>query len=216
VSAEGNVPGAFSTQLFSGNTINAWEKKYVDLSAYAGQIVFIAFRHHGCTDMNYLNLDDVAITQAVNLFTVTVKSANNSMGSAMVGGNSTATVPGGETVTLFATPASGYHFVRWNDNNTDNPRVVTVTGNTTYTAYFEVGNAGIEDANENNVNIHVADGCITVMGAEGKDVSVYDMMGRMTETWIATATRYNTSELESGVYMVKVGDYPAHKVVVVR
>ena len=37
---------------------------------------------------------------------------------------------------LTAVANHGYAFERWNDNNTDNPRTITVTGNATYTAYF--------------------------------------------------------------------------------
>ena len=33
----------------------------------------------------------------------------------------------GSQVTISATPKEGHHFVRWNDNNTDNPRIVDVT-----------------------------------------------------------------------------------------
>ena len=38
---------------------------------------------------------------------------------------------------LTATPASCYRFVAWSDNNTDNPRTITVTQDTTLTANFE-------------------------------------------------------------------------------
>jgi len=38
--------------------------------------------------------------------------------------------------TLTATPDAGYYFVQWNDGNTDNPRVVTVSDDATYTATF--------------------------------------------------------------------------------
>ena len=37
---------------------------------------------------------------------------------------------------LTATPASCYHFTAWNDGNTDNPRTITVTQDTTFTANF--------------------------------------------------------------------------------
>ena len=37
---------------------------------------------------------------------------------------------------ISATANYGYHFSYWNDGNTDNPRVVQVTGDKTYTAYF--------------------------------------------------------------------------------
>ena len=40
----------------------AWGEKHVDLSAYAGQQVYIAFRHFDCSDMFDLLIDDVSIT----------------------------------------------------------------------------------------------------------------------------------------------------------
>lgn len=40
------------------------------------------------------------------------------------------------TATLNAVPAPHYDFVKWSDNNTDNPRTVTVTSDATYTAEF--------------------------------------------------------------------------------
>jgi uncharacterized protein (TIGR02145 family) len=39
----------------------AWKQKTASLQAYAGQTVHIAFRHFNCTDMYYINLDDVVI-----------------------------------------------------------------------------------------------------------------------------------------------------------
>jgi len=40
------------------------------------------------------------------------------------------------TITVTAEPIEGYYFTMWSDGNTDNPRTVIVTGNTTFTAYF--------------------------------------------------------------------------------
>ena len=42
----------------------------------------------------------------------------------------------GEQTTLKATANEGYKFTQWSDGNTDNPRVVTVTSDVTYTAEF--------------------------------------------------------------------------------
>lgn len=44
----------------------------------------------------------------------------------------------GSYATMTATPATGYHFVRWNDLNTDNPRTISPTEDATYTAYFAI------------------------------------------------------------------------------
>ena len=38
--------------------------------------------------------------------------------------------------TIYATPAPGYYFFRWDDGNTDNPRSVFITQDTTFTALF--------------------------------------------------------------------------------
>ncbi len=64
--------------------------------------------------------------------TVTVTSADETMGTVSGGG----TYTNGATATLAATPNVGYHFVQWNDGNHDNPRSLTVTQDTTFTASF--------------------------------------------------------------------------------
>ena len=66
------------------------------------------------------------------MYTITATSANTTMGT-VTGGGSYAY---GTTATLTATPATGYHFVQWNDADTHATRTVTVTGDATYTATF--------------------------------------------------------------------------------
>ncbi|MBR3724305.1 MAG: leucine-rich repeat domain-containing protein [Bacteroidales bacterium] len=65
-------------------------------------------------------------------YIITATSANPTMGT-VSGGGRYAT---GATATLTATPNMGYHFVQWQDGNTQNPRTITVTGDATYTATF--------------------------------------------------------------------------------
>ena len=43
-----------------------------------------------------------------------------------------------KAVQLTAVPRSGYCFLYWNDGNTDNPRIINVTSDKTYTAVFDV------------------------------------------------------------------------------
>ena len=49
--------------LIGGDYTAAYEytEQYIDLRSYAGQTVYIGFRHYDVTDMFYLNLDDVII-----------------------------------------------------------------------------------------------------------------------------------------------------------
>jgi len=45
-------------------------------------------------------------------------------------------VEDGKTITLMATPQTGYTFAKWTDDNTANPRIVVVNGDATYHALF--------------------------------------------------------------------------------
>ena len=64
----------------------------------------------------------------------TVSANVSPSGAGTVSG--TGTFPEGTTITLNATANNGYSFDQWDDGSTQNPRTVTVTGNITYTAYF--------------------------------------------------------------------------------
>ncbi len=77
----------------------------------------------------------------MSAYTINVVSSNPSMGTVSGGGSYGA----GNTVTLTATPNWGYHFTQWQDGNTQNPRTITVTGDATYTAYFDA-NAPVNSA----------------------------------------------------------------------
>lgn len=70
---------------------------------------------------------------AIDTFTITALSNSSSYGSVSGGG----TYAYGATVTLTATPSTGYKLLQWNDDDTSNPRTITVTGDATYTALFE-------------------------------------------------------------------------------
>lgn len=66
ITAAGNTVSDFTatTPVYQGMATGEWTKRSVDLSSYAGQTVYIAFRHHNCTDMFYLDIDDLRIGEA--------------------------------------------------------------------------------------------------------------------------------------------------------
>ena len=75
---------------------------------------------------------------------------------------------------------------------------------------------GIEDAGLTDVDIYSANSAIYVRGAEGKSVYVYDLNGRVLH-YEANATKNGVFRMEqTGVYLVKVGDAAARRIVVVR
>ena len=65
---------------------------------------------------------------------------------------------------------------------------------------------GIDDIATDNIKVYSRDGRIVVEGTDGETVHIFDMMGR---------TIHNEA-LPTGIYLVKVGDRPAHKVAVIR
>lgn len=158
-----------------------------------------------------VELTAIFLAPGEETYTVTVSVNDPTMGTATVNGNATATVTGGTEVTLTATANQGYRFVRWNDDNTEATRTVTVTSDMSFTAYFE-SIEGIDEADGQAVVIYAADGSIHIDATQPAEAAIYDMMGRHLAT-VATGTR---TPMPTGVYMVKVGTLPAKKVVVVR
>ena len=94
-----------------------WTQRYVDLSAYAGQNVYLAF-HHQDYDMNYLFIDEVELYQGAyvepdpDTLTVTFAVNDATMGTT-VPAPGTYTYLTGDTVEFAAEFFPGYHFVAW-------------------------------------------------------------------------------------------------------
>jgi hypothetical protein len=60
ISTTNNAIASFTTTLLTETLADGdWHYKEINLSAYAGQNVYIAFQHHACTDQFVLKLDDI-------------------------------------------------------------------------------------------------------------------------------------------------------------
>ena len=83
----------------------------------------------------------------INSYILTVQSSNPAIGTTSGGGSYNYLTP----VNITANPNAGYHFTQWSDGNTDNPRLVTVTQNATYTAQFAINSyaVGVTSSNTN-------------------------------------------------------------------
>lgn len=66
INTTGNAVTNFTatTAVLTSTTTGDWVKKTVSLASYAGQTIYIAFRHHNVTDMFYLDIDDIRIGAA--------------------------------------------------------------------------------------------------------------------------------------------------------
>ena len=155
----------------------------------------------------------------VTYYELRVTSENTDMGTV------SCSVPVGQVaegteVTVTATAAEGYRFVNWLSDagivvSTDNPYTFTMTENVVLIAIFEAV-TGIEDIETSDFNAYSIDNRIVVKGVENMPVNVYDVNGRSVKS-IAKATETIEFTVPStGVYLVKAGNAPAKRVVVVR
>ena len=152
------------------------------------------------------------VAEGEEVYTVTAVSANPIMGTVSGGGQA---LDGG-TVTIRAAANPGYHFLRWNDNNTDSVRTIEVHGNVTYTAYFEANDVGIIDVDAINAKVYTSLGHIVVEGTEGNTVWLYDVNGRILATKQDEYSPLRFDVPASGTYLIKIGNHPARRVVVIR
>ncbi|MBQ3580604.1 MAG: leucine-rich repeat domain-containing protein [Bacteroidales bacterium] len=157
---------------------------------------------------------------AANEYTITVIPQNPAMGSTTGSG----TFEYGTVTTITAEPYNGYHFVQWQDGNTQRIRTITVTGNATYTAYFDGSNSIDDVETSDNLKIYSRGNTIVIdfsgqqAAVSKQDIVVYDVMGRVIKQ-SANSGQQAAVEIPvsgTGVYMVKVGDMKPQKVVVRR
>ena len=84
------------------------------------------------------------------------------------------------------------------------------------TIYITDSTTGIEDVATINARVYSSRSRIVVEGADGNSVMLFDMQGRLLST---KQDEYSVLEFEvpiSGAYFVKIGNYKAKKVVVIK
>ncbi|MDP2423109.1 MAG: choice-of-anchor J domain-containing protein, partial [Bacteroidales bacterium] len=79
ISTTGNAVANFTTTLHTGISTGTWQEIVVNLSAYGGQTVYLAFVHADITDMFYIKLDDILVTNTVTTAAYTPFVANNNI-----------------------------------------------------------------------------------------------------------------------------------------
>ncbi len=118
-------------------------------------------------------------------------------------------------VEIAAIPVEGNFFVEWSDGSTENPRHVVMTEDITLQALFDMPPVptGVSEAEFPEAEVTVSGTTITVRGAEGVRIRVYDVQGRlMGSTPQATANQRFRMPV-TGVYLVQLGNGAARRVV---
>ena len=113
-----------------------------DSSAVIQAVANYGYHFTGWSNGSMANPDTLMIDRdsvltasfAKNTYTVEVHSSDQNIGSVSGGG----VFEYLDTTVLTATAVAPYHFVRWSDGNTQNPRRFVVTGNAVRTAFFGI------------------------------------------------------------------------------
>ena len=174
----------------------------------ADSAVFIITDYHTPCDTVYI-FDTVWMNGEYH--TIVVTSDNTDQGLAAGNGR----FPEGTSVEIAAIPIEGNSFMAWNDGITDNPRIVVVTSDTAFYAVFH--NSGVSDVPAfSGWTLRSERGQLVVEGAEGQQVRIYDLWGRLLKTVPVASSVERYAVPASGSYVVQVADGPARKITVLR
>ena len=137
-------------------------------------------------------------------YTISVYSNNTAWGTVSGGG----TYEAGSVRQITATPTSDqYRFVKWDDENTDNPRTITVNADATYTALF-AENVGIEEAEMSEVSLfpNPATSTVSIRANGMEQVTLIDLNGSivMTQRVSDETVTFDVSNLAKGAYFVRI------------
>ncbi len=89
--------------------------------------------------------------------------------------------------TLTVVPNYGYHFAQWSDGNTDNPRTIVLTQDTTFTAEFAKNTYTIT-TQSNNPEWGATDGDTTALYMDEVEISAIPNYGYHFERWNGGST----------------------------
>ncbi len=227
ISTTGNTAADFTTVLFEETlSFNVWEDRLVDLSAYMGMDVYIAFRHFDCTDMYAVKIDDVELLSWTNVapeFTSTpvVVAFTDSVYTY----NITASDVNGDELEFDATELPEWLTLTDNGDGTailtgtpverDTVQVaITVTdGENEVEQVFTIIVKWPDGINNNiaanfTVYPNPASGFIKVSGISNASVTIFNAIGKVVATHsnVNAETALNVNTLPVGCYFIRVTD----------
>ncbi len=177
-------------------------------------------------DMNITPMWAPAVPQTV---TITFAVNDASMGSIEPNGTHVYTV--GETVNVTATANEGYHLASWHlvipmlgvdttvsaESELSHPDTVSAyLDGATFTANFERNAVSIDDVETVDFTVYSVDNTVVVKGVENMNVYLFDVNGRAIEHMAQATETVEFTVPSTGVYLVKVGNAAAKRVVVIR
>ncbi|RLD62067.1 MAG: hypothetical protein DRJ05_01215 [Bacteroidetes bacterium] len=227
LSTTGTDLGDFTEILWSGTTPTDWAEVTIDLSAYAGNMCYIAFQHTECTDWFWMKLDNVAVTntKTQSLFTPSVAAPVNQGMPFRTSGMSIDEIK--DTYTNYSTIVSTKELTGYNVYHNIDGGAFTVLGTTTETTYTHEGPGlgvhcyyvtAVYDEGE---SVGTSETCQTIVGIQdiiGQSISIFpnpasDFVNIQSDFDITDVNIYNyagqvvkTENVNAKVYQVNTAE----------
>jgi len=181
VSTTDNSPASFTEVVGSVSAGSAYAQEVIDLSAFEGETVYIAFVHTNSSDLFYINVDDIEMTNAtrVNAFegyTMTASDKDQLRFSDMTQDEINEAVTqynDGLVINLNNRALTGYNIYRDDElvgSTADLYYLDNVYVDDIYTYYVKADYSGYESDTSNNIQVSVITG---VEELDANSISLY-------------------------------------------
>lgn len=196
ISTTDTDPASFTSVWEETLADGEWHMREVDLTDYAGEQIYIAFRHYDVTDMFYIKIDDVKVygagaPQPDDIFyTATVE------------------IPAGDIEYKYFSDAVGEGWAGGEWEAGDN-RTATIAADVTLDDVFGLGTSVQNILAETGLNLFpnpVRNTLYVENTAQINEVRIYDLTGRLIMSQVVNnnTASVNVSEFNRGVYIMQV------------
>ena len=191
------------------DTTFLWHYDTIVVNKYIHDTTFV----HDTTIVNNYIHDTIEVMEPIEYYDLTLATVPANHGGIVVGsGHYSANT----VVEIVAVPYSGFRFSMWNNGSSENPQHVTMTQDIVRYAYFERDDVSTTDVPSPQSIITTKGLVVTVQGADGESVRIFDDVGRLLYTESSIKETIHFRMPASGVYLVQVGNETARRVVVRR
>ena len=194
-------------QVFGGGTFVEGSTTEISALAYEG------YMFTGWNDGNTDNPRTITVTGNATYTAQFAESSTTTYTLTLICNTSEGTVSGGgvymagATAIIQAFPNPGHVFSKWSDENSQNPRIITMNSDMTLVAFFATG---VGENEKPNLMIYPnpAKESIRILGIEANtSVAIYNSLGELVKVVSASENQeINVRDLAAGLYMVHFGN----------
>ena len=190
-----------------GRDQSTWTQYTVDLSDYAGEQIYIAIRHFNCTDMYWLDVDDVELSIAAKNTRDEIVGYNIYRSTDGISYDLIGTVAG-DVYEYFDAPGAGTYYYQvtavYASGCESEP---AVSGINPEENFVMVGVTGVGEDNDNvNLFPNPTKGNVTIQAKDMNRITVVSVLGQVVFDTELDQDEYilNMAQFTNGMYMVRI------------